>query len=175
MGLDFIVKTIPDMTTGDIRQTLRQKTPEFEREISTWVMRTREAGIREALIKLGWTPPGAVRAPDLQDQQPERTDTMEAWMLGGLWNGRKMNHGDHDEVLMPPPPDCRIETVYPNGNVPMIATAAPRERYVRFDLSTFGRDREHARLIPLFVIDTMPNDLALEYAKWFLKDKGIAS
>ncbi len=38
---------------GKIEMTLRDS----ERELSKWVMDTREQAIKDALIKLGWTPP----------------------------------------------------------------------------------------------------------------------
>jgi len=48
------------MDTGVITQDLLG--PILEGSLTRWVMETHEAGIREALIQLGWTPP------------PEKTD-----------------------------------------------------------------------------------------------------
>lgn len=41
-----------------------QKMSDAERDINLWVMDTRQKGIRDALIQMGWTPPPEPPAPE---------------------------------------------------------------------------------------------------------------
>jgi len=53
--------TIPDVSNGEIRQALVEELDGVPRRLAEWVVRTREADIREGLIRLGWTPPSTDR------------------------------------------------------------------------------------------------------------------
>lgn len=50
---NYVVKTSFNQETGEIKQSLVTS----ENAVIVWIMNTREDFIREALIKLGWTPP----------------------------------------------------------------------------------------------------------------------
>lgn len=55
--MKYTIKT-SSFENGIIEQELYRKTPTCEERVMRWVMDTRETGIRDALVKLGWTPPG---------------------------------------------------------------------------------------------------------------------
>jgi hypothetical protein len=55
--LRYTVQTLAEPDTGRIHQTLYAEYEDFKEEIYHVVMETREQGVREALIRLGWTPP----------------------------------------------------------------------------------------------------------------------
>ena len=48
--------TLP-MTDGKIIQELSNRMGDIENQMTRWIMDTRENGVREALVQLGWTPP----------------------------------------------------------------------------------------------------------------------
>ena len=55
MEVKFSIET--SVIDSKVYQSLHQKIDDICCEVTTWVTDTREAEIKKALIKLGWTPP----------------------------------------------------------------------------------------------------------------------
>jgi hypothetical protein len=56
-SIKYKVTTTFGRLDGAISQELVHEMRDTQVRLMTWVMETRERGAREALIKLGWTPP----------------------------------------------------------------------------------------------------------------------
>lgn len=54
MKLEYTIETVADPKSGTIMQRWLE---DRKNEIARWVIETREAGVEQALIDLGWTPP----------------------------------------------------------------------------------------------------------------------
>lgn len=53
--MSYNLRTFIDKGSGNIEQILEH--PSWEDNLSRWLMRSRDEGVRKALIDLGWTPP----------------------------------------------------------------------------------------------------------------------
>jgi hypothetical protein len=57
-SVGFRLTTLPHID-GKITQELQEYMGEQTRTLSRWVLDSREQGVRDALVQLGWTPPNA--------------------------------------------------------------------------------------------------------------------
>ena len=55
-SVGFCLNTLPHMD-GKIVQELQEYNGDLTRTLTRWVMDSREKGVHDALVQLGWTPP----------------------------------------------------------------------------------------------------------------------
>ena len=55
-SVGFRLTTLPHID-GKITQELQEYTGDVTRTLTQWVMDSREKGVRDALVQLGWIPP----------------------------------------------------------------------------------------------------------------------
>lgn len=55
-SVGFRLTTLPHID-GKITQELQEYTGDVTRTLTRWVMDSRETGVHDALVQLGWTPP----------------------------------------------------------------------------------------------------------------------
>lgn len=56
-SLEYRMGAKPDPATGDIMLAISSRYRDISTDLGTWIIRTKDALTREALITLGWTPP----------------------------------------------------------------------------------------------------------------------
>lgn len=71
--MNFKVKTIMNALNGEILQKTESEIDGFATKTYITILKTQEEGIRQALIKLGWTPPSEkqVLTPTVFENSPE--------------------------------------------------------------------------------------------------------
>lgn len=55
--MKLTITTTPHAYSMVITQELTEQFDGVETKLMQWIYKTRDAGVRDALIKLGWTPP----------------------------------------------------------------------------------------------------------------------
>jgi hypothetical protein len=56
-AMRYVLKTETDKDVGLIRQELISEFNGLTTMFSKWIIKTRDEGVRKALVDLGWTPP----------------------------------------------------------------------------------------------------------------------
>jgi hypothetical protein len=77
--MNYILKTDWNLA-GEINQELQQEIDGHITRLSAWCVRTREDGVKRALIALGWTPPQSCGDCGSEPSRPEYGSDFESWL-----------------------------------------------------------------------------------------------
>ena len=69
-SVGFRLTTLPHID-GKITQELQEYNGDMTRTLTRWVMDSREKGVHDALVQLGWTPPNKASSVTPPDQKCE--------------------------------------------------------------------------------------------------------